>query len=132
MTLAPPIKHVTPVQGNTCPKCADAIKHGRKRIYTTIGSCECTFPVPRMEPGIGYSRAQRDADLEYLEQLEQLECSAALANGLIGGWECQRREKRFARMRQKCMGLLLAIASEAEGVELAKKRSSPRREYDAT
>ena len=113
MTLSNPIRTVQPVLHNVCPKCQTAIAAGKKRVYVTIGSCECEFPVPRMVPGEGYSRLQRDADLDYLEQYEQLTCSVALANGLITGWQCQAQERRIARMREKCNGLLLAIASRA-------------------
>lgn len=120
MTLCPPVRPVTPVQGNICPLCKAKMDRGSKIVYFNLPNCECTFPVPnaktwfdakRKRPVVAYSYAQLQLDLDFLEQYEQLTCSVALANGLIGGFEMKRQEQRIARMRQKCKGMAMAARS---------------------
>jgi hypothetical protein len=129
VTLTPPIRTITPVLHNLCPKCAERIRRGSKVVYATLPDCECTFPVPkcktwfdekRKRPVVAYSRLQREMDLEFLEQYEQLTCSVALANGLITGFQCQAQERRIARMREKCKGMALAAMSSSADREADK------------
>jgi hypothetical protein len=87
-------------QATRCPEC----------LKRKLEECECLWPYPSKVGA--YSRAQRDADLEGIENLSAF-YSRLYEKHMIDGMRLLSLEKKLARMRQKCAARLFSVAKMA-------------------